>query len=172
MSEYEIIDYNWVVECEFGGDTQAFREDKKFYVDWSDYSRFVAGHRFSLVKGYVQYSSTKDGLHNKYLHRIIMNCPEGMFVDHINHNPLNNSRSNLRIVTLQQNNMNRSKTKRNTSGVLGVSWHKPNEKWRVQIVLNNKNIYLGSFDNLEDASQARKEAEIKYFGEFRNKDNE
>jgi hypothetical protein len=173
MSEYEIIDYNWVVACEFGGDTQAFKEDKKFYVDWSNYDRYIKGYSFKMTKyGYVQYSSVKDGLNGKYLHRVIMDCPEGMFIDHKDHNKLNNCRSNLRIVTQQQNNMNNAKQKNNKSGVLGVHWYKASEKWRARIKINNKEIHLGSFDNLEDASKARKEAEIKYFGEFRNKDDE
>jgi len=173
MEDYEIIDYNWIVECEFGDDTQANKEGKKFYIDWSDYSRFVAGHRFRINnKGYVMYSSTKDGLHNKLLHRMIMNCPEDMMIDHIDHNPLNNSRSNLRICTNQQNQMNSGKSKNNKSGVIGVHWNKANEKWRAQITLNNKQIHLGLFDNFEEVCKVRKEAEIKYFGDFRNKENE
>jgi hypothetical protein len=116
--------------------------------------------------------NSKDGLHNKFLHRIILDCPEGMFIDHINHDKLNNCRSNLRIVTPQQNSMNTSKRKDNKSGVIGVHWHKAGEKWTASIMLNNKHIHLGCFDNLEEASQARKEAEKKYFGEFRNKDDE
>jgi hypothetical protein len=64
------------------------------------------------------------------------------------------------------------KTKNNKSGIIGVCWNKREEKWVAQIMLNNKNIHLGRFDDLEEACEARKEAEIKYFGEFRNKDNE
>jgi hypothetical protein len=173
MENYEIIDYNWIVECEFGDNTQAFKEGKKFYVDWSDYDRCVKGYRFAMNSNvYIMYSSTKDGLCNKYLHRVIMGEPDNMMIDHIDHNPLNNSRSNLRIVTPQQNMMNRGKHKNNTSGVIGVGWNKASEKWRATIKLNNKENYLGMFDNFEEACQVRKEAEIKYFGEYRNKENE
>lgn len=161
------------VECDFGDMTQAYREGKKFYVEWEDYFKHVEGHSFRLDSGgYVQYSSRKDGLNNKKLHRIIMDCPEDWFIDHINHDKLNNCRSNLRIVTNQQNMMNKSKPKNNTSGVPGVSWNKRDKKWYAHIRLNNKLINLGYFNNLEEASRVRKEAEIKYFGEFRNKDNE
>jgi len=93
-------------------------------------------------------------------------------IDHIDHNPLNNCRSNLRIVTPQQNMMNRGKHKNNTSGVIGVGWNKASEKWRATIKLNNKENYLGMFDNFEEVCKVRKEAEIKYFGDFRNKENE
>jgi hypothetical protein len=103
---------------------------------------------------------------------MIMNCPEDMMIDHIDHNPLNNSRSNLRICTNQQNQMNSGKSKNNKSGVIGVHWNKANEKWRAQITLNNKQIHLGLFDNFEEVCKVRKEAEIKYFGDFRNKENE
>ena len=162
-----------MIECEFGNRTKAYKDSIKFYVDKDDYERFVKGYKFMMNNyGYVLYSSTKDGLNNKKLHRVILDCPDDMFVDHINHNPLNNSRSNLRIVTNQQNLMNRGKQKNNSSGIIGVCWNKREEKWVAQIMLNNKNIHLGRFDDLEEACEVRKEAEIKYFGEFRNKDNE
>ena len=161
------------IECEFGDMTQAYKNGKKFNVDYDDFIHHVMGYSFKMNnKGYVQYSGRKDGLHNKYLHRIIMNCPDDMFVDHIDHDRLNNMRSNLRIVTNQQNNMNVSKPKDNKSGILGVHWSKTSEKWVAQIRFNKKYINLGYFDNLDEASRVRKEAEKKYFGEFRNKDNE
>ena len=162
-----------IIECEFGDMTKAYRDGINFFVDKEDYERYVKGYRFRMNNnGYVMYSSAKDGLHNKKLHRVIMDCPEGMMIDHIDHNPLNNCRSNLRICTQQQNCMNRGKTERNKSGVIGVYWFKSSEKWRARINLNNKDIYLGLFDSLEEASKARKEAEIKYYGDYRNKDGE
>jgi hypothetical protein len=161
------------IECEFGSRTKAFKDGTKFYVDYDDFINHVMGNSFKMsAKGYVVYSSRKDGLHHKYLYRIIMDCPQDMVIDHIDHNKLNNCRSNLRIVTRHQNNMNQGKRKNNKSGVIGVHWDKKREKWKAEIKLNNKLIHLGYFDNLEEASQVRKEAEIKYFGEYRNKDNE
>ena len=162
-----------IIECEFGSRTKAYKEGKKFYVDKDDYEQYVKGYSFTMNnKGYVTYSSVKDGLHSKLLHRIIMGEPEDMFVDHIDHNPLNNCRNNLRICTIQQNQMNLSKRKDNKSGIIGVSWDKAREKWVAQIRLNNKHIHLGRFDNFEEACKARKDAEIKYYGEYRNKDAE
>ena len=162
-----------IIECDFGSLTKAYRDGIKFFVDKDDYGRFVKGYSFAMNNyGYAQYSSTKDGLCHKLLHRVIMGNPEDMVIDHVNRDKLNNCRSNLRICTNQQNQMKRGKSKNNKTGVIGVSWHKSSEKWQATIRLNNKEIYLGCFDDLEDASQARKEAEIKYFGEFRNKDGE
>jgi len=162
------------IECEFGERTQAYRDGKKFYVDYDDFIHHVMGYSFrmSTGNGYVRYSSAKDGLCLKPLHRVIMDCPENMVIDHIDHNPLNNMRSNLRIVTQHNNMMNQSKRKDNKSGVIGVAFRKDNNKWQARLRLNKKNIHLGYFDDFEEACQTRKDAEIKYFGEFRNKDNE
>ena len=55
----------------------------------------------------------------------------------------------------------------NTSGVTGVSKHKQTNKWRAYIEYNQKYIHLGLFNTKEEAIKARKEAELKYFGEYR-----
>ena len=64
--------------------------------------------------------------------------------------------------------MNRRLQSNNTSGYTGVSFDKKTNKWMARI---NK-VTLGYFENIEDAIKARKEAEIKYFGEFRYKEND
>lgn len=53
--------------------------------------------------------------------------------------------------------------KSNTSGIKGVYWIKSRMKWRASIGFKNKNIFLGEFQNKQDAINARKEAEEKYF---------
>ena len=158
------------MECEFGDKTQAYRDKKTFLVDIEDYEQFVDGYRFKLdTKGYAEYSGAKDGLHNKLLHRIIMREPEDLVVDHINGDPLDNRRENLRIVTQQENNMNLSMRKTNKSGVSGVCWDKSTNKWKAEITYKYKKINLGRFDTLEETTKARKDAEMKYFGEFARK---
>ena len=94
----------------------------------------------------------------------------GGSVDHADRNKLNNTRSNLREATIQQNSQNRSKTQRNSSGCVGVSWHRQHNKWVAYIKPGPKVRHLGIFDTFEDAVKARKSAEVKYFGEFRRKD--
>ena len=106
---------------------------------------------------------------NIKLHRYIMNCPEDMVVDHINHNTLDNRKENLRICTKKQNERNIKLRSNNVSGYTGVGFHKETNKWRAYIQKDNKLITLGLFKNKKDAIKARKEAEKKYFGEFRNK---
>jgi hypothetical protein len=54
----------------------------------------------------------------------------------------------------------------NTSGVTGVGWHKQTLKWRVRIVVNGVELFLGTYVDFEDAVKARLQAEKKYFGDF------
>ena len=93
-----------------------------------------------------------------------MNDFSNKVIDHINHNTLDNRKQNLRIVTRVQNQMNMSKRKDNTSGFTGVHFNKRSDKWMATIQVNYKSINLGTFKNKEDAIEARKKAEEKYFG--------
>lgn len=134
-----------------------------FYVDLED---------FWKVKDYC-WCKNKDGYLRGWinkkrvlLHRLIMNCPDNMVVDHINHDITDNRKNNLRILTHQQNMMNMKIHKNNTSGASGVKWNKLIGKWTADITINNERIYLGYFENFDDAVQVRKQAEEKYFGEY------
>lgn len=103
------------------------------------------------------------------LHHVVAGCPlPGYVIDHINGNPLDNRRCNLRAATKSQNAMNRTKLpSTNTSGYLGVSWSKKDRLWTAYIMLNKKHHkYLGGYKTPELASRARKEAELKYYGAF------
>lgn len=102
------------------------------------------------------------------LHRLIMAPDDDMVVDHINHDKLDNRKDNLRICTQQQNMMNNKIRKNNTSGVTGVAWHKEKNKWRSVIMVNHKQIHIGYYSDIDDAIEARRNAEIEYFGEYRN----
>ena len=121
------------------------------------------------LRGYVISGSNKK---MTKIHRLILDYNGDMYIDHIDLNPLNNRKSNLRICTPQQNAMNRGLSKNNISGFTGVYWSKNDKKWVSQIRYNRKSITLGSFINKDDAIKARKEAEKKYFGEYRCKINE
>ena len=76
-------------------------------------------------------------------------------LDHINRNRSDNRICNLRITNHSKNQFNRNNTK-------GYSWHKRDKKWRSSIRVNNKQIWLGSFDNEEDARQAYLNAKQQY----------
>ena len=98
-----------------------------------------------------------------YMHRMLMNPPKGLQVDHKDRNKLNNCRNNLRIVTNQQNHFNRPLNSNNSSGVNGVYWNCECQKWCVQITINGKRIHGGLFNDILDATKKRKELEEIYY---------
>jgi hypothetical protein len=115
--------------------------------------------------GHVQYRSIGiNGLHLS-AHRIAWflhyeEWPNA--IDHINGDGLDNRITNLRNVTRVENAKNSCMYANNTSGVLGVSWHKHRKKWEVRISNNGKSLNIGCFIDIEDAKKARAQAEIKY----------
>lgn len=100
---------------------------------------------------------------NIYLHRYIMSCPKGKYVDHMNHNTLDNRKQNLRITNNADNLRNGEIRVNNKTGVKGVYFDNKRNKYVANIKVNYKGIFLGRFDTLEEATQVRKEAEIKYW---------
>ncbi len=103
--------------------------------------------------------------------KAILNPPKGskLCVDHINRNPLDNRKSNLRLCTISENSRNRGLLKSNKLGVRGVSiapGNRYSKPYRARIRVNDKLIHLGYFATIEEASQARKKAEKYYFGDF------
>ena len=73
-------------------------------------------------------------------------------VDHLDRDSLNNRWSNLAPSNNAENSKNLSKYRNNTSGVCGVSWHKPAGKWLARVKLGGKSHYLGHFADLEEAA--------------------
>lgn len=100
------------------------------------------------------------------MHREIMLPKDGLEVDHVNRNPLDNRRSNLRVVKGCQNNLNKSRYSNNTSNFKGVTWHEPTGMWRARIQKNGKRVSLGYFPDAGKAGKAYDKAAIIYHGEF------
>ena len=151
----KIIDYGDYLEIclYFGlGEQQEIAEAK---IDKEDLDK-VKKYKWSLSKGYAI-----TAINNKTigLHQLILGKKEKYITDHINHDKLDNRKQNLRFVTVSQNGMNRKNAK-------GYYWNKKNKKWQVYICIDYKHIYLGCFINKLDAIKARRQAELKYFGEF------
>lgn len=143
--------------------TGKYGKGKSLLLDDEDYEKFTCmGLRFRLSnEGYVVF-----GGNAKAVHRIIMNAPKGTFIDHINHDKLDNRKSNLRICTNQQNSMNRKPYKGKSSKYKGVSYIKKLDKFQAMIQANGKPKFLGRFKTEEEAAKKYNEAALEYFGEF------
>jgi len=134
-------------------------------------------HKWSAIKQYnrkpIVYYAVRSGKRAGkkpgmiLMHREIMNCPDGMVVDHIDGDTSNNQCSNLRICKQGQNLLNISKPKHNTiSGYKGVYWHKAAQKWCAEVRYDNKKYYLGLFNTAEDASVAYNVRAKELFKEY------
>ena len=101
------------------------------------------------------------------MHREIVKPPNGVEIDHINGNKIDNRRENLRLSTRQGNGCNRQKFSVTTSSVYkGVSWAKTKNRWLAGIKYNGKQRHLGLFVNEWDAALAYNSAAIELFGDF------
>ena len=102
---------------------------------------------------------------NILLARYVINYYGENMVDHINGNRLDNRKSNLRVVTVKQNNTNKSSAKNSSSKYIGVSFHKRDEIWSAMVRYKGKNKHLGNFVIEDEAARARDAAAKIYYGE-------
>jgi hypothetical protein len=101
-----------------------------------------------------------------WMHTFILKCRKGQKGDHKNHNTLDNRRENLRKCTFSQNAVNRRMQRNNTSGFIGVTWHKAVKKWHAQTILDGKHVNGGFFDSPEEAARARDKMIFELHGPF------
>lgn len=140
----------------------AIIDDEDF--DWLSSYKWHARKGSSRVGSMYYPSSYKVGV----MHRFIMNPPEGMQVDHINHNPMDNRRCNLRICTLKENLYNRRRKPhpKTKSRFLGV--YPSLKKWQATIGVNYKRVYLGTFNTQEEAAREYDKHAKIHFGQYAN----
>lgn len=102
-----------------------------------------------------------------YMHREIMSVPKGLFIDHINHDTLDNRQENLRICTQSENMKNRKSFYNNILGLKCINKSSPN-RYRVRISIDRKRVVDKCFESLKDAIKERDLLLKKYHGEFFN----
>ena len=132
-------------------------------VDEVDYEMIVGiGLRWCTSDGYAFNSILGR------MHRFLLNAPDGVMVDHVNGNKLDNRRENLRLCTNSQNQANR-KISRGKSSFKGVTWQRRSNGsgfWKAQIIVRGEVIYLGAHVTDLEAAKAYNDAAIEHFGEF------
>lgn len=135
-------------------------------VDDEDYDFLSQWKWCAHSSGYAVRSEICEGkCKTIWMHRIIMNTPEGMKTDHKDGNRINNQKSNLRHCTTSQNGANRQSQKA-SSIYKGVSWNKKIKRWKSAIKINGNVHFLGWFKNEIGAALAYNNSAKKFFGEF------
>lgn len=141
-------------------------------IDRADWA-LIAGHRWRATRGrsnQTYYAVYRVGEVSVFMHRLILNPGPDKVVDHINGNGLDNRRSNLRACTEHENRMHTTRLQeRNRHGYLGIGSYTVRggrRRWTAEIRMNRKKIYLGAFDTMEQAIEARVAAEKRLFGDF------
>lgn len=128
---------------------------RQVFIDDEDYDRVIIKPWYITQNGYVAYKNSED---NNLLHRYILNYTGPLFVDHIDRDPCNNCKNNLRIVEIWVNNLNSKMNSLNTSGHKGVR-QTATGKWEAYININDRKRHLGVFDTVEQAIEERKNFE-------------
>jgi hypothetical protein len=135
-------------------------------VDPEDYYRLAKFNWQAASNKVTFYASGKVAGRTWKMHRLIMNAPPHLVVDHIDHNGLNNAKNNLRLCSHAQNTRNAMPNRNTTSKYKGVCWRKKEKQWIASIQLNRKIHHLGCFENEIDAAKAYDKKAGQLHGEF------
>ena len=117
-------------------------------------------------RAYIVKSGKMTYIYNLIWKLLGNDIPEGMVIDHINSNSLDNRLQNLRLVTTQQNLFNKQPSVGGSSKYKGVSWIKSRKKWKSQIKLDGKTTNIGMFASEEDAKEAYDKKAKELFGKY------
>ena len=134
-------------------------------IDDEDYDRISIYKWYYHTNGHAIANISKKSI---AMHRLILDAPNDLEVDHINHNRLDNRKKNLRLVSHSQNMSNILKCGNVSSKYKGVLLNRcsPTQNYQAKIMKNGKQIHLGTFNTQEKAALAYNKAAIKLFGEY------
>jgi hypothetical protein len=135
-------------------------------VDAPDYYQLSQFQWHTLPGPKTFYAGRRKRGKTVMMHREIMVAKGQKVVDHIDHNGLNNRRSNLRLCTLAQNNRNKVSRNYSSSKYKGVCWHKNRKKWVATIQLNRKLYNLGYFTDEIEAAKAYDKRAVELHRQF------
>lgn len=143
-------------------------EGKFAIVDDEDYEFLSQYKWFAFYPGRGNHVYARAIVNKKdfLMHKLLIKSPEGMVIDHIDGNSLNNQRKNLRVCSIADNVKNQKIRIDNKSGFKGVYWKKDKRKWEVTLQINGNKIFGGYYKNKIDAAKAYNFHALKYFGEF------
>ena len=151
----------------------SFNTNEEILIDDEDYEKLEKYHWYCHYSGKYNktpYAMTNIKIDNKCkmtrMHRLLMPTKKGEEVDHINHNGLDNRKSNLRIVTRSQQSQNRIRQSNCLSKYKGVHWHKVTKTWQANIWVKGKDISLKYHKTEKEAAKAYDKAAIEHFGEY------
>lgn len=144
-------------------------------VSPEDYGRLAEYKWHSARHGRSIYAQTGTGSkkagkrkrHLVMMHRMVMGVEDDRYVDHQNHNGLDNRPTNLRIATWAENCWNKRKPLGESSSQFkGVMWDKRRSIWQVMMGYKGKKIFIGYFNDEEEAARAYDAMAKKLYGEF------
>jgi hypothetical protein len=135
-------------------------------VDDDDFEK-LKSYKYCLSShGYAQRNICVSGKWTTVsMHRDVMGTDKSL-IDHIDGNPLNNTKENLRIANYQLNARNAKSKSGTVSKFKGVTYVKESNKWRVRICINGRNKQIGYFRDEIEAAKAYDDKAFELFGEF------
>lgn len=129
-------------------------------LTWWEYTK-INKDDYEKIRNYCWYKSARWNVESRIwkrlvkLHRLLMNPPIGMVVDHINWNQLDNRKNNLRICTTQQNNLNKTSSRNSRTWIKNIYFYPNKDKYLVQCTFKWKIIWTKWFRSLEEAKEYR-----------------
>lgn len=140
-------------------------------LELTDRRGVVVGHTkidkedVALVTGQSRWSLTSDGYvrnNDILLHRLLLDAPDDLQVDHINGDRMDNRRSNLRLVTCAENRQN-CIGKEGRDSFRNISWRESRNKWEVTVMVDGVSHWVGRFDTMEQAKREARKARRSLF---------